>query len=50
MLWVFALSLLGVLVFGFLAVRWWPRRIPPGRSVHDIRRRIDDERRHRPHR
>ncbi|MFJ1457380.1 hypothetical protein [Nocardia sp. N2S4-5] len=45
---LFALTALGALVAFGLGVRWWPRRIPPGRSVADITRRIHHEDHHPP--
>ncbi|WP_280336177.1 hypothetical protein [Nocardia wallacei] len=45
---LFTVTALGALVAFGLCVRWWPRRIPPGRSVADIARRIHDEDHTRP--
>ncbi|WP_024800590.1 hypothetical protein [Nocardia sp. BMG51109] len=41
--WIFVLSALGSAGALSLAVRWWPRRIPKGHSVHESRRRIEED-------
>ncbi|WP_157126009.1 hypothetical protein [Nocardia mikamii] len=42
-IWVFGATALGALVIVSVTVWCWPARIPKGRSVDEIRRRIEDE-------
>ncbi|NKY48268.1 hypothetical protein [Nocardia cerradoensis] len=42
-IWVFGATALGVLMIVSVAVWCWPTRIPRGRSVDEIRQRIEDE-------
>lgn len=42
-IWIFGATVLGVLVIVAGAAWCWPSRIPKGRSVDEIRQRIEDE-------
>ncbi|WP_157170342.1 hypothetical protein [Nocardia cerradoensis] len=42
-IWVFGGTVLGILAIVVAALWCWPSRIPKGRSVAEIRQRIDDE-------
>lgn len=42
-MWVFCAVALGALLAVFVVVWCWPSRIPKGRTVEEIRQRIEDE-------